>query len=58
MTWQVIKDIEIEEMKKKKINMCIPTDTYTKEKFKEWCNKNNYTMTKYIRNHIEQVCGL
>ena len=58
MTWQVAKKIEEEEMKEKKINMCIPTDLYTKEEFRKWCEKHNYTMSKYIRNHIEQVCGL
>ena len=52
------KKIEEEEMKEKKINMCIPTDLYTKEEFRKWCEKHNYTMSKYIRNHIEQVCGL
>jgi len=58
MTWQLAKEIEIEEMRKKKINMCLPTDEYTKNMFKEWCEKRNYTMSKYLRNHIEQVCGL
>ena len=58
MTWQVAKEIEIEEMRKNKINMCLPTDEYTKKMFKEWCEKRNYTMSKYLRNHIEQVCGL
>ena len=49
---------EIEKMKQKKINMCLPTDEYTKKMFKEWCEERNYTMSKYLRNHIKQVCGL
>ena len=61
-TWQVAKEIEDERLKEEQsqeqIKMSVPTDLYTKEKFKEWCEKNNYTMSKYIRNHMKQVCGL
>ena len=38
--------------------ICLTMDMFTKNEFKQWCENNNYSMTKYLRNHVKQVAGI
>ena len=53
-------DREARAEKEKEIDtaICLTMDMFTKNEFKQWCENNNYSMTKYLRNHVKQVAGI
>ena len=53
-------DREARAEKEKEIDtaICLTMDMFTKNEFKQWCENNNYSMAKYLRNHVKQVAGI
>jgi hypothetical protein len=58
MTEWTVKSENLKTQTKMKTSCFFTVDNYTKEEFKDYCNRNGYKMNKLIENYMAQVCGL